>query len=194
MQPLEDNNVILDVKTPLTQVSDQFLSVALGIGVIESNWHHLNLSSPLLLNLARALAPAMLRVGGMREDFLLFNNSIGMSGHPQTPSVETDNVAFNGLPLGSKSQRTFDLGGPIPDSNYTMNSTQWDLINQLVKSVGWDLVFGLNVFLRENAIWNSSNAEQLIRYSMMKGYNVSWELGNGTFNSLYIISVATRCS
>ena len=173
----------MDLDTPLTQVSDQFLSVAFGVGVIESDLHHLNLSSPLLLNLARALAPAVLRVGGTREDFLLFNDTSRKISQPQISSMETDSIALNGPSLGLKSRINVGFGGPIPDSNYTMNSTQWDFINKFVTSVGWDLVFGLNVFLRENGAWNSSNAEQLIRYSKMKGYDVSWELGNGMFHS-----------
>ena len=169
----------MDLETPLTQVSDQFLSVALGIGALESKWHNLVLSSPLLLNLARALAPAVLRVGGRREDFILFNRT----SQPQIPRIETDSIALNGHSLGLMSRTNVGFGGPIPDSNYTMNSTKWDFINKFVTSVGWDLVFGLNVFLRENGAWNSSNAEQLMRYSKMKGYDVSWELGNGMFNS-----------
>ena len=63
-----------------------------------------------------------------------------------------------------------------------MTPAQWDAVNQFVKVVGWEFIFGLNGLLRSpypNGVWYSANARQLITYSTFKGYDVQWELGNG---------------
>ena len=67
-------------------------------------------------------------------------------------------------------------------SNYTLTTQEWDEINEFVSKVGWHLVFGLNLQLRKPwpiGAWDSSNAVELMKYSTQKGYNISWELGNG---------------
>ena len=67
-------------------------------------------------------------------------------------------------------------------SNWTLTTQEWDEINEFVSKVGWHLVFGLNLQLRKPwpiGAWDSSNAVELIKYSTQKGYNISWELGNG---------------
>lgn len=41
-------------------------------------------------------------------------------------------------------------------------------------------MFGLNALLRRRGReWDSSNAGQLLGYCAQRGYNLSWELGNG---------------
>ncbi len=73
-------------------------------------------------------------------------------------------------------------------SNYSylvcMNTSQWDAVNLFAEAVGWDFVFGLNLllgYLVHNGAWDSSNAEELMDYTLSKGYRVNWELGNGTY-------------
>lgn len=55
----------------------------------------------------------------------------------------------------------------------------WDKINKFVSDVGWHLVFGLNLLLRNGSSWDPSNAESLMKYSDQKGYQMHLELGNG---------------
>ena len=65
----------------------------------------------------------------------------------------------------------------IPDLPF--NTSEWDAVNVFAETVGWDFIFGLNALLRVNGSWNSTNAEELLTYTMSKGYRVNWELGNG---------------
>ena len=76
---------------------------------------------------------------------------------------------------------------PVEDSNFTMTTAQWDAVNEFVKTVGWEFIFGLNSLLRNPypvGVWDSTNAAQLMSYSTSKGYTVNWELGNGQSNTL----------
>lgn len=53
------------------------------------------------------------------------------------------------------------------------------LIN-FAEEVKLDLVFGLNLLLRKNSHWNSSNAIKLFKYLSKRQINITgWELGNG---------------
>ena len=67
--------ICLDVDAAVFEVDLQFLSIAVGIGKLEGNWSDINLTAPRIQNMAQALNPAMLRLGGTRGDFLLFNQS-----------------------------------------------------------------------------------------------------------------------
>ena len=138
-------------------VNEDFLSVTIDAGSINRNWSDINFTSTKVINMAKALNPAMLRVGGTSEDFLIFDPNEG------------DNRIY---------KRDIDDNGG--DSNFKMSPSQWDAVNTFVQNVGWKLIFGLNQLLRNtDGSWDSSNAEQLIDYTMKKGYQVAWELGNG---------------
>ena len=67
------NGVLLDVSAPISVVDPQFLSVTISVGNIRYNWTTINFTAPRILNMARALNPAMLRVGGTSGDYLSFN-------------------------------------------------------------------------------------------------------------------------
>ena len=120
--------------------------------------------------MGKALAPAMLRIGGTDQDFLIFGKN-------------------------SKSENKYHFGSLNPSNlvdseNFTMSAEQWDTINQYVQITGWDLIFGLNVFLRNSwpkGDWDTTNAEMLMNYTIGKDYKVNWELGNGTMAVIYII-------
>ncbi len=144
----------INLTAALHEVSNQFLSVTIGDGAIQRNWFSTKFTLPRVINLAKGLSPAMLRVGGTSEDFLLFQSSEGTYRR-----------------------------GKEHESNFTMSPAQWDAVNEFVKAVEWDLIFGLNLLLRHNwpnGSWDSSNAEDLFDYTLSKGYVVNWELGNGT--------------
>ena len=62
------------------------------------------------------------------------------------------------------------------------------------EAVGWDMVYGLNSKLRNpwpHGSWDTTSAEELLKYTISKGYDVSWELGNGMFmqESLFISAI-----
>ena len=141
----EENAIMVNLTAYVYEVSDQFLSVTIDAGNIRYNWEVINFTAPRVINMAKALAPAMLRVGGTSGDFIIF-------------------------------EETTELN---QESNFTMNSSQWDAVNTFVEAVGWDFIFGLNVLLRVNESWDGTDAEELMMYTTSKGYHVNWELGNG---------------
>ena len=74
--PVSCNNVLLvDFTAPISVVDPQFLSVTLDAGDIRSNWSSINFTAPRIVNMAKALSPAMLRVGGTSADFLIFSEA-----------------------------------------------------------------------------------------------------------------------
>ena len=68
-------HISLDTYAPVRVVDPQFLSVTLEAGDIRSNWASIDFTAPRIISMARALNPAMLRVGGTSQDFLTFNAS-----------------------------------------------------------------------------------------------------------------------
>ena len=141
----EENAIMVNLTGYVYEVSDQFLSVTIDAGNIKYNWEVINFTAPRVINMAKALAPAMLRVGGTSGDFIIFEETTKLN----------------------------------QESNFTMNTTEWDAVNMFVEAVGWDFIFGLNVLLRKNGSWDSTDAEELMVYTTSKGYKVNWELGNG---------------
>ena len=156
----EENTITVNLTSYVHEVSDQFLSVTVGAEAIKHNWRRINFTAPRVINMAKGLAPAMLRVGGTSEDALIF-------------------------------EETNELNGE--ESNFTMNTTQWDAVNMFVEAVGWDLIFGLNVLLRKNGAWDSADAEELMTYTTSKGYKVNWELGNGMKLELLYRCTGMQC-
>ena len=142
----EENTIMVNLTSYVYEVGDHFLSVTIDAGNIHDNWEVINFTAPRIINMAKALAPAMLRVGGTSGDFIIFEETTKLNGK---------------------------------ESNFTMNTTQWDAVNMFVEAVGWDFIFGLNVLLRKNGAWDSTDAEELMTYTTSKGYKVNWELGNG---------------
>ncbi len=64
---------------------------------------------------------------------------------------------------------------------FFMTPSIFDTLMWFVNACGWRLIFGLNQLLRyPNNEWDWTNAESLIDHCMKKGYEVAWEIGNGT--------------
>ena len=70
--PESDASISVNLDSPLRTVSDQFLSVTLGPTDISKNWANSALNSKSLINMGKALSPALLRVGGTDEDYVTF--------------------------------------------------------------------------------------------------------------------------
>ena len=144
----EENTIVVNLTDHVYEVSDQFLSVTIDAGDVHRNWDLIDFTATRIINMAKALAPAMLRVGGTSGDFIYFEKN----------SKEIQQSVIPDLPF---------------------NTSEWDAVNVFAETVGWDFIFGLNALLRVNGSWNSTNAEELLTYTMSKGYKVNWELGNG---------------
>ena len=158
-----ENDVTVDLQHSVCDVSEQFLSVTIDAGSIRNKlWEKINFTSPRMQNLARALTPAMLRVGGTSQDYLYFQDNV-----EYTEVSEMTDMKFNGKVA-------------VP-TNFTMTAGDWDAINKFVTLAGWEFIFGLNALTRvgTDSAWDSGNAMKLMEYTLSKNYNVNWELGNG---------------
>ena len=67
--------IVLDTTSPVSEVDPQFLSVTIDAGDINYDWREITFTAPRIINMARALNPAMLRVGGTSGDYILFNDT-----------------------------------------------------------------------------------------------------------------------
>ena len=89
------NSNSVDVQVDLSRVNrtvhSDFLSVTIDAGAIHSNWHGVDLKMPRLINMAKALAPCTLRVGGTSGDFILYSVS-GSSSSWRNDSVQVDGL------------------------------------------------------------------------------------------------------
>ena len=56
----------------------------------------------------------------------------------------------------------------------------WVALNRFAQAAGFELLFDLNVLLRNGTQWDSSNARLLLDFSNKLRFNISWQLGNGT--------------
>ncbi|KAK6174478.1 hypothetical protein SNE40_017748 [Patella caerulea] len=133
-------------------IGPKYVGVTIDSGAIKEHWGTIDFKSPKFLTLAKGLAPNFLRVGGTECDFLIFNETTtAMDG-------STDKA---------------------PRPNFTMTVAEWDQLNNFVSEVGWDLIFDLNVFLRKDGHWDPTNAIELLKYTIEKGYRLTgFELGN----------------
>ena len=65
-------SVSVDLAAAVFRVSEQFLSVTIDAGQVQRNWDAIDFQLPRVINTAKGLSPALLRVGGTAEDFLVF--------------------------------------------------------------------------------------------------------------------------
>eukprot|EP00117_Sycon_ciliatum_P000761 scpid45309/ scgid3881/ Heparanase; Endo-glucoronidase; Heparanase-1; Heparanase 8 kDa subunit; Heparanase 50 kDa subunit len=164
-------NVNIDYGRVAGRTSEEFLSLTIGAGAVGRNFSGLDLESERMINIGKALAPAVLRFGGTAEDYITYNMSdysIRRGSYPNHGGKPLDNQHSSlGLDRGYSSEQT------------TMTAGQWDYLNEYMKSTGLSLVFGLNAQKRnENGSWNIDNARELIDYTKKKAYKVNYELGN----------------
>jgi len=73
-----------------------------------------------------------------------------------------------------------------------LTEEDFDNINRLATAADWRLVFDLNVLLRDyDNRWNSTNANELLRYAVKKQYDkkMDLELGNGELKPVMVLFV-----
>jgi hypothetical protein len=80
-------------------------------------------------------------------------------------------------------------------SFFHVAAADWTALNGFARAAGLQLLFDLNVLLRNGTEWDSSNARQLLDFSDKHRYNISWQLGNGTVLlwSLYFVGAVSTC-
>ncbi|KAF3708241.1 Inactive heparanase-2 [Channa argus] len=205
---MERTLVLLDVNTrsPIRVLNDNFLSLQLDPSIIKDGWLDF-LSSKRLVTLARGLAPAFLRFGGKRTDFLQFNNQKNLAKfrgpgpdyylkNYEDDIVRSD-VALdkqNGCKVANHPDIMLELQREKAAtthlvllkeqlsniySNITITARSLDKLYNFVDCAGLHLILGLNALHRNpDNSWNTSSTLSLLKYSAGKKYNISWELGN----------------
>ncbi|KAK7330314.1 hypothetical protein VNO77_24504 [Canavalia gladiata] len=127
---------------------------------------NLDLSNPFLAKAIQALKPLRIRVGGSLQDQVLYEvGSLKSSCHP-----------FRKM-----------KGGLFGFSKGCLPIKRWDELNHFFNETEAIVTFGLNALHGRHQIshtvwggdWDSTNANNLINYTISKGYNIdSWEFGN----------------
>lgn len=154
---------------PLRELEPRFLSVAIDTSLaLGGRWwspsgrvevgrgtegvQPIDLSRPELRVLARALAPAYLRIGGTEADRVHY--------------------AFG----------TAAADPPRGDDELTLDAARWDTLAEFAADTGLDLFFTINAgpgARGSEGEWLREPAERLLRHAAERGHAVSvWELGN----------------
>ncbi|MGE0551105.1 MAG: hypothetical protein AB7R00_28855 [Kofleriaceae bacterium] len=160
--------VTVDVSASAARVSDRFVGVAIDTAQVVGGefWDPANtdpsapnvpvppydFSRPRLRELARALAPAVLRIGGTDADLTYYD----LSDTPVTT--------------------------PVAPDKWVLTRAQWDAVREFAALIGSPILFTLNAGparRTESGSWVGDNAQTLIDYSVANGNQVAvWELGN----------------
>ena len=92
----EPVDLFLDMEGMLYEVDPEFLSVTINSGTLRSNWSvAINFTAPRVINMAKGLNPAMLRVGGTSADFLLFSETTGTSTSNGEYAIQSNNLTVS---------------------------------------------------------------------------------------------------
>ena len=167
--------VNIETNKVLAQVDERYLSVALGM--INKNWKQLDLNNPRVINMAKALSPAFIRLGGTGADLATFNqtkssNEVSELKTYKDVSLENNNRNYKDCrELRQKFQKN--------RKNITITREDWIDLNLFTNKVNWTLLFDVNVILkRADGCWNSNNFQELLKFSSGLNYGpIAWELG-----------------
>lgn len=117
---------------------------------------HIDLESPRLRALVRALQPLFIRIGGSEDNVAKYQLGGMTLAECRAPSKFRDQ-----------------------EVSLCMNRTRWDQVLDFYQNgTGARLVFGVSYFTGSDGRWNSTNVEALLRYTAMRGVTpAALELG-----------------
>ncbi|KAM3968905.1 LOW QUALITY PROTEIN: heparanase-like protein [Aphomia sociella] len=151
-----------DQQKVIAHLPDDFLSVGIDTSVIQ-DYNNLDFKKRFQ-ELAEALSPARLRLGGTMSERLIFSsndNCNQCSKEHKTGCTTLEKICKHKfLPF------------------FVMTASKWDEINEFCEAVNFKLLFTFNALIREDHRWNDVNAKELLQYSKNKHYNIDWQLGN----------------
>lgn len=170
---------ISNQKHPLTMMSDEYLSVGLDTSQIV-HYETVNFSDAKLIELASALSPGYLRLGGTMSDRLIFSKE-------DVINVTCDHCPIEHKHLCASVKNHCKHNLPF----FIMTGSKWSEINEFCKAVGVKMLFTMNVLIRNHNGWNEHNAKELVIYSKHKSYNIDFQLGNepNSFRHVFNISI-----
>jgi len=147
-------DVVISGGKAVASVGPRFVSVTLDASGFDRAWSHVRpFNDTRLINIAKGLSPAFLRVGGTEADYLYYD-----------------------LP-GSSPSAARDGDGPRP--THSVTKTMWDGVTGLAKAAGWSMVFGVSGLNRTtDDVWRPDSARSLLEYAKAQGILVGYELHN----------------
>jgi heparanase 1 len=176
-QEVRPAKIVVDGTKTVAEIDDNFICVTVDwwprdkCDYKQCPWGNasvinLDLSHPLLAKAIQAFKQLRIRIGGSLQDRVLYN--VGNLRSPCHPFQKMNDGLF-GFSKGCLYMR------------------RWDELNHFFSKTGAIVTFGLNALYGRRKIkgitwggdWDSSNAENLMKYTLSKGYQIdSWEFGN----------------
>ncbi|KAK7093468.1 hypothetical protein V1264_007215 [Littorina saxatilis] len=170
----DDGPVVVKIELgqSLNTISPHFVGVNIDSDTVRYHWQTLDFSSQKLQNLARALSPSYLRMGGTSADGMNY---------------------FMGNATAAGTQ-VFNAGHHVAKPPFNITADQWVYLNEFLRTVSWDFIFDLNALKRNaDGSWDPDNARQLLQFSADRNYTIAgFELGNefDIYRSEYDVTVA----
>ncbi|CAG5127729.1 unnamed protein product [Candidula unifasciata] len=153
--------VTVNLTTSLHELDRKYLSIAMSPRRVKNKYE----GAQKLINLAVALAPADARVGGTAVNFMTFiPPASNAHTDQQSPVLEASNI---------------DFPGEEPES-FSFTGEEWESFNTFLTKANWDLLYDLNNFnWKADRSWDTTNAQQLLKYSAAKGIKIPYlQIGN----------------
>ncbi|CAG4943092.1 unnamed protein product [Colias eurytheme] len=161
---------IEEQQTAIVEIPDGYLSVGIDASEIQ-NFSKIDFTNKRFYNLAAALSPGRLRLGGTMSERLIFSaedisSPVSCEHCPHSPA--TKSVCSSLKKLCRHKFLPFFL----------MTGQKWTEINNFCKSSGLKLLFSFNVLLRDEHEWSQQNAIEILKYSNQRNFDIDWQLGN----------------
>jgi len=160
-------------------------------GVAGDKASPLDLSDPRLRAYAKALSPAMLRIGGTEADRMCYRmgkNPVAIAGNQATPSPQSVQASL-------QSQESRDDGKGL-SHEFVLRKGLWKRLHDFITDAGYSLLFTLSAGPADRnaeGAWLEENARRLITWSLRKKYPVAaWELGNEVNAFPFIHGIKSR--
>ena len=139
----------IDLSKKVAQVDPKFLSVAIDSHVVAERWKNFDFHSERVLNMAKALSPAYLRLGGTAADLLTFKEKLTKDqAKPMNTSTGTEGCWCSESQNGSKHCEDLQKVLYKNRTKFYMSGQDWIEINQFSQKVGWSFLFDFNVLKR----------------------------------------------
>ncbi|KAK7485806.1 hypothetical protein BaRGS_00022987 [Batillaria attramentaria] len=165
-------------------IGSHFVGVTLDARLVSENWDTLDFGSQKVLNLAQALAPAYLRLGGTMADCMGYLPSkLEPPREPYWDKCTNYTRNHTGFNMTGITWTEAPLSHKSEWSNrcvFSMAVTQWEAVNHFVENVGFDFIMDLNVLHRYvDDAWYPENTRQLLDFSAANNFRIAgFELGN----------------
>jgi len=181
--------ISINTKNIVFETNQLSPSVAIDSSVFDYNLLPL-FNDSRLIKLANELGSSILRIGGTKQDITTFD----LSGAYEKPIEEFKEQQLNSdweyiknvtVERAKAEAENFtnnlqlvNIGWENAAEPIVLTGPDWDRLNSFCKAANWRLLFGLNLLLRNGTNWDSSNAQQVIKYSEHRKYSLDWQLGN----------------